>query len=101
MGPASAAHAQIDGSWTGVWEGNPNIRQVRIGDGVTTGPNVRIMRGLLASNQAVGLVARRNVMLVCHRGGRLASERDSRVRRRARDIMPEASGVFANRATFR
>ena len=50
VGPASAAHAQIDGSWTGVWEGNPNIRQVRIGDGVTTGPNVRIMRGLLVSN---------------------------------------------------
>src|SRR5438309_880077 len=42
--------ARLEGSWTGVWEGRPWLRQLRIGDGVTTGPNLRQIRGVAISN---------------------------------------------------
>src|SRR5438309_2550420 len=50
LGPVRSGAARLEGSWTGVWEERPWLRQLRIGDGVTTGPNLRQIRGVSISN---------------------------------------------------
>jgi hypothetical protein len=41
---------RFDGSWTGVWRGNPRVTQLRLGDGYATGPRPRSLRGFSVSN---------------------------------------------------
>jgi hypothetical protein len=41
---------RADGSWTGVWRQSRWVRQLRIGDGLSTGPRPRTVRGLAVSN---------------------------------------------------
>src|ERR1041384_2999144 len=50
VGRADAGVVQGDGSWTGVWEDNPWVRQVRIGDGYSTGPRLQLLRGASITN---------------------------------------------------
>jgi hypothetical protein len=50
LGPARTGAVRMEGSWTGVWEERAWLRQVRLGDGVTTGPTARQMRGASVSN---------------------------------------------------
>lgn len=38
------------GSWTGVWRDNPTLSQVRVGDGLSTGPRPRSVQGFAISN---------------------------------------------------
>ncbi|MEO8031233.1 MAG: hypothetical protein ABJC74_06585 [Gemmatimonadota bacterium] len=38
------------GSWTGVWRDNPTLSQVRLGDGLSTGPRPRSVQGFSISN---------------------------------------------------
>src|SRR6266511_1494897 len=45
VGAVRSGAARLEGAWTGVWEERPWLRQLRIGDGVTTGPNLRQIRG--------------------------------------------------------
>lgn len=41
---------QAFGSWTGVWRQNANVSQVRVGDGLSTGPRPRSVQGFSISN---------------------------------------------------
>ena len=50
IGAVRSGAARLEGAWTGVWEDRPWLRQLRIGDGVTTGPNLRQIRGVSISN---------------------------------------------------
>jgi hypothetical protein len=50
LGRADAGQVRLDASWLGVWRGNPVIRQLRLGDGLATGPRARSMRGLSVTN---------------------------------------------------
>ncbi len=50
LGPVRSGAARLEGSWTGVWEERPWLRQVRLGDGVTTGPNLFQIRGVSVTN---------------------------------------------------
>jgi hypothetical protein len=50
VGRADAGVVQGDGSWTRVWEQNRLVRQLRLGDGYTTGPHVRALRGVSLTN---------------------------------------------------
>ena len=50
IGAVRSGAARLEGAWTGVWEDRPWLRQLRIGDGVTTGPNLRQVRGFSISN---------------------------------------------------
>ncbi|MGH7703967.1 MAG: hypothetical protein ACREMO_12805 [Gemmatimonadales bacterium] len=53
MGVATAAGAgspRTDASWTGVWRRNRVVSQLRLGDGLSTGPHVRTVRGFSVSN---------------------------------------------------
>ena len=50
VGPTGDGHAQAAGSWAGVWRDGLWVKQLRLGDGFTTGPRVRSQRGLLVTN---------------------------------------------------
>ena len=54
MGLASTstvdAGDRADASWTGVWRQNQLVRQLRLGDGLATGPRPRSVRGFAVSN---------------------------------------------------
>ncbi len=50
IGAVRSGAARLEGAWTGVWEDRPWLRQLRIGDAVTTGPNLRQIRGVSISN---------------------------------------------------
>ena len=50
FGRLDAGTARIDGSWTGVWRDSRWLKQVRLGDGPVTGPNLRTQRGVLLTN---------------------------------------------------
>jgi hypothetical protein len=55
MGLASASTVEAgdlraDASWTGVWRQNQYVRQLRVGDGLATGPRPRSVRGFAVSN---------------------------------------------------
>ena len=82
VGPADAGDVRIDGSWLGVWRGNRWLRQLRIGDGASTGPRPRTVRGLTVTNapylrpSLVGSVAYAGSLapgweLEAYRGGQL------------------------------
>jgi len=49
-GPPRDGNVRFDGSWTGVWRTNPWISQVRLGDGLSSGPRPRAVRGFVISN---------------------------------------------------
>lgn len=55
LGVASAGtigdgDVRADASWTGVWRQNRWVRQLRLGDGLSTGPRPRTVRGFAISN---------------------------------------------------
>ena len=50
IGTTGDAHARGSGSWTGVWRDRQWVKQLRLGDGFTTGPRLRSQRGLLVTN---------------------------------------------------
>ena len=45
-----AGDLRADASWTGVWRQNSYVRQLRVGDGLATGPRPRSVRGFAVSN---------------------------------------------------
>jgi hypothetical protein len=45
-----AGDVRADASWTGVWRQNQYVRQLRVGDGLATGPRPRTVRGFAVSN---------------------------------------------------
>ncbi|HMA38428.1 MAG TPA: hypothetical protein VKP10_00025 [Gemmatimonadales bacterium] len=50
VGPADAGVARGDVSWTGVWEESAWLKQIRLGDGFSTGPRLRELRGVALTN---------------------------------------------------
>jgi hypothetical protein len=50
VGPAEDGQVRMDGSWTGVWRDNPWLVQLRLGDGASTGPRPRGVRGVAVTN---------------------------------------------------
>lgn len=50
VGPADAGVARGDVSWTGVWEESAWLKQLRLGDGFSTGPRLRELRGVALTN---------------------------------------------------
>jgi len=53
LASTSTVHAgdlRADASWTGVWRQNQFVRQLRLGDGLATGPRPRSVRGFAVSN---------------------------------------------------
>jgi len=50
VGPTGDGHAQGAASWTGVWRDARWLKQLRLGDGFTTGPRLRSQRGLFLTN---------------------------------------------------
>jgi hypothetical protein len=50
VGRADAGVVRGDASWTGVWEDHRWLKQLRLGDGFTTGPRVREVRGVTLTN---------------------------------------------------
>ena len=74
--------ARLDASWTGVWHDHPGLGQVRIGDGYSTGPRTRSVRGIAFGNspyvrpQLLGQAAYSGALgpgwhVEAYRGGRL------------------------------
>lgn len=49
-GPASTGDVRLDASWLGVWRRNAYLRQLRLGDGLGTGPRARTIRGGSVTN---------------------------------------------------
>jgi hypothetical protein len=49
-GPPRDGDVRVDASWTGVWRKNRYVTQLRLGDGLATGPRPRTVRGLTLSN---------------------------------------------------
>jgi hypothetical protein len=49
-GPPRDGDVRVDASWTGVWRKSPYVSQLRVGDGLATGPRPRTLRGLTLSN---------------------------------------------------
>jgi hypothetical protein len=49
-GPPRSGAVRVDGSWTGVWRTSRYLTQLRLGDGLSTGPRPRSVRGFSASN---------------------------------------------------
>lgn len=41
---------RTEASWTGIWRDNPWLSQVQLGDGISTGPRARTVRGFALSN---------------------------------------------------
>jgi hypothetical protein len=50
VGRAADGIVRVDGSWTGVWRDQAWLRQLRLGDGVSTGPAPRTLRGVTLTN---------------------------------------------------
>ena len=50
VGRAADGVVQLGGSWMGVWHDHPWVQQLRLGDGVSTGPATRSLRGFSISN---------------------------------------------------
>ena len=82
VGRADAGDLRIDGSWLGVWRGNRWLRQLRLGDGPSTGPRPRNLRGVTVTNapylrpSLVGMVAYEGSLatgweIEAYRGGQL------------------------------
>ena len=49
-GPVNDGKVRLDLSWLGVWPENKYLSQVRIGDGFSSGPRTRALRGLAIGN---------------------------------------------------
>ena len=49
-GPPRDGAVRVDASWTGVWRRSRYVRQFRLGDGLSTGPRPRSVRGFSLSN---------------------------------------------------
>lgn len=49
-GRAGDGDVDVDGSWLGVWRGSRWIQQLRLGDGPTSGPRPRQLRGIYLTN---------------------------------------------------
>lgn len=49
-GPASSGDVRLDASWLGVWRQSAYLRQLRLGDGLGTGPRSRTIRGASVTN---------------------------------------------------
>jgi hypothetical protein len=67
-GRADAGNVRIDASWLGVWRDRRWIRQLRLGDGTTTGPRPRVLRGISVTNAPF---VRPSVVGIVPYGGRL------------------------------
>ena len=50
LGRADAGQVRLDASWLGVWRDNALLKQLRLGDGLATGPRGRPMRGVSLTN---------------------------------------------------
>ena len=50
QGPPRGGDLRVDGSWTGVWRQGRYVTQLRLGDGLSTGPRPRSVRGFSVSN---------------------------------------------------
>src|SRR5204862_6270842 len=50
VGRAADGVVQVAGSWTGVWRDHRWLQQLRRGEGVSTGPAVRSLRGVSVTN---------------------------------------------------
>ena len=50
LGRADAGQVRFDASWLGVWRDNAVVRQLRVGDGLTSGPRPQSMRGISVTN---------------------------------------------------
>jgi carboxypeptidase family protein len=50
IGGLDAGVARIDASWTGVWRDSRWLKQLRLGDGLATGPSPRTLRGAMLTN---------------------------------------------------
>lgn len=50
VGRAADGVVQVAGSWTGVWRDQRWLQQLRLGDGVSTGPALRPLRGVSITN---------------------------------------------------
>ena len=50
LGRADAGQVRLDASWLGVWRDNTLLKQLRLGDGLSTGPRARSMRGISLTN---------------------------------------------------
>ena len=50
VGPAADGRVRMDASWTGVWREQRWLKQLRLGDGVTTGPRGRSVHGVMLTN---------------------------------------------------
>jgi len=50
LGRADAGQVRVDASWLGVWRDNTMLKQLRLGDGLTTGPRPYGMRGVSLTN---------------------------------------------------
>ncbi len=49
-GPPRGGDVRVDASWTGVWRRSRYVTQLRLGDGLSTGPRPRSVRGFSLSN---------------------------------------------------
>jgi hypothetical protein len=49
-GPLRDGDVRVDASWTGVWRRSRYVTQLRLGDGLATGPRPRTVRGFSISN---------------------------------------------------
>lgn len=50
IGTGTDRYAQFRGAWTGFWPHDPMLRQLRVGDAVSTGPRPRMIRGMSLTN---------------------------------------------------
>lgn len=50
VGAPRDGNVRLDASWTGVWRDSPWLTQLRVGDGLSTGPRPRSVRGFSLSN---------------------------------------------------
>ena len=49
-GPPRSGDVRVDASWAGVWRKSRYVTQLRLGDGLSTGPRPRSVRGFSLSN---------------------------------------------------
>ncbi|HET9276182.1 MAG TPA: hypothetical protein VFN96_08940, partial [Gemmatimonadales bacterium] len=49
-GEIRGGRTRVDASWNGVWRQNRYVTQLRLGDGISTGPRFRTLRGIAVSN---------------------------------------------------
>lgn len=50
VGPAAEGRVHLDASWTGVWREHRWLKQLRLGDVISSGPRARALRGVMLTN---------------------------------------------------